>query len=44
MHAARASGTPLPKSDMRTHKMIDGVTWDGKEPQKYAGSFKINAA
>ncbi|MDP4299469.1 CmpA/NrtA family ABC transporter substrate-binding protein [Leptothrix discophora] len=34
----------LPKSDMRSSKMIDGVTWDGKDPAKYAGSFKIKAA
>ncbi len=34
----------LPKSDMRSSKMIDGVTWDGKDPVKYAGSFKIKAA
>ena len=22
---------------------IDGVTWDGKDPKKYAASFKIHA-
>ena len=41
--AATAAGVPLPKSDMRTHKMIDGVVFDGKDPAKYAGSFKIKA-
>jgi nitrate/nitrite transport system substrate-binding protein len=25
------------------HKLIDGVVWDGKDPKKYAASFKINA-
>ena len=34
----------LPKSDFRSSKLIDGVVWDGKEPKKYAGSFKINVA
>ena len=41
--AATASKTPLPKSDMRTHKLVDGVVWDGKDPAKYADSFKIRA-
>ena len=41
--AAAATGTPLPKSDLRTHKMIDGTVWDGKDPKKYADSFKIKA-
>jgi hypothetical protein len=34
--AATAAGVALPKSDMRSHKLIDGVVWDGKDPQKYA--------
>ncbi|MGY0194807.1 CmpA/NrtA family ABC transporter substrate-binding protein [Leptothrix sp. BB-4] len=34
----------LPKSDLRTSKLIDGTTWDGKDPVKYAGAFKIKAA
>jgi nitrate/nitrite transport system substrate-binding protein len=41
--AAAASKTPLPKSDMRTSKLIDGVVWDGKDPKKYADSFKVKA-
>ena len=41
--AATAAGAPVPKSEMRTHKLIDGVVWDGKDPQKYADSFKIKA-
>ena len=39
--AAAASKTPLPKSDMRTSKLIDGVVWDGKDPKKYADGFKV---
>ncbi|RZS56637.1 CmpA/NrtA family ABC transporter substrate-binding protein [Sphaerotilus mobilis] len=34
----------LPKSDMRSSKMVDGVTWDGKDPGKYASGFKIKVA
>jgi nitrate/nitrite transport system substrate-binding protein len=41
--AAAASNTPVPKSDMRTSKFMDGVVWDGKDPKKYADSFKIHA-
>jgi nitrate/nitrite transport system substrate-binding protein len=42
--AATAAQVPLPKSDFRTSKLIDGVVWDGKDPKKYAGSFKIKVA
>jgi nitrate/nitrite transport system substrate-binding protein len=41
--AATAAGVAVPKSDMRSHKLIDGVVWDGKDPKKYAGSFKVHA-
>jgi nitrate/nitrite transport system substrate-binding protein len=41
--AATAAGVAVPKSDMRSHKLIDGVVWDGKDPKKYASSFKIHA-
>jgi len=34
----------LPKDPMRTAKLMDGVVWDGKEPAKYAGAFKVRAA
>jgi nitrate/nitrite transport system substrate-binding protein len=33
----------VPKSPMRSSKLIDGVVWDGKDPVKYANSFKIHA-
>ncbi|MEC5399697.1 ABC transporter substrate-binding protein [Uliginosibacterium sp. H1] len=33
----------VPKTDMRTSKLIDGTVWDGKDPKKYATSFKIKA-
>ncbi|CAM8666246.1 TauA ABC-type nitrate/sulfonate/bicarbonate transport systems, periplasmic components [Comamonadaceae bacterium] len=41
--AAAATKTPLPKSDLRISKLIDGVVWDGKDPKKYADGFKIKA-
>jgi nitrate/nitrite transport system substrate-binding protein len=34
----------IPKDVMRTSKLVDGVVWDGKDPKKYAESFKINAS
>jgi nitrate/nitrite transport system substrate-binding protein len=39
--ADTASKTPVPKDVMRTSKLMDGVVWDGKDPKKYAESFKI---
>jgi nitrate/nitrite transport system substrate-binding protein len=39
--AAAQVKVPLPKSDMRTSKLIDGVVWDGKNPKAYADSFKV---
>jgi nitrate/nitrite transport system substrate-binding protein len=41
--AAAAAGVALPKSEMRSSKLIDGVLWDGKDPKKYAAAFKIKA-
>ena len=38
-----ATKTPLPKSDMRSHKLVDGVVWDGKDPARYADGFKLKA-
>ena len=42
--AATAAKVGVPKSDMRSSKLLDGMVWDGKDPKKYAASFKINAA
>ena len=41
--AAARVGVSVPKSDMRTSKMIDGLVWDGKDPKKYAAGFKVKA-
>ena len=39
--AAGAMGISVPKDDMRSSKLIDGVVWDGKDPKGYANSFKV---
>jgi nitrate/nitrite transport system substrate-binding protein len=41
--AASAMKVSLPKSDLRSSKLIDGVVWDGREPARYADSFKVRA-
>jgi nitrate/nitrite transport system substrate-binding protein len=41
--AASALKVSVPKSDLRTSTLIDGVVWDGKDPAKYADSFKVRA-
>lgn len=41
--AATAAKTPIPKDAMRTSKLIDGVVWDGRDPKKYADSFRVKA-
>ncbi|MCX7669690.1 MAG: nitrate ABC transporter substrate-binding protein, partial [Anaerolineae bacterium] len=41
--AATAAKLPLPKSEMREAKLIDGVVWNGKDPAKYADGFKLKA-
>jgi nitrate/nitrite transport system substrate-binding protein len=41
--AAAMAGVPVPKSTMRSSKLIDGVVWDGKNPAAYAAGFKIKA-
>ena len=41
--AAGALNVPVPASPMRASKLLDGTTWDGSNPAKYADSFKIHA-
>jgi nitrate/nitrite transport system substrate-binding protein len=31
----------VPREPLRTSRLIDGVVWDGKDPAKYADSFKV---
>jgi len=38
---AAAAKVSLPKGEMRTAKLIDGITWDGKDPARYADGFKV---
>ena len=39
--AAALTKTAVPKDAMRSSKLMDGVVWDGKDPKKYADSFKV---
>jgi nitrate/nitrite transport system substrate-binding protein len=39
--AATLAKASVPKSPMRTTRLIDGSLWDGKNPKAYAESFKI---
>ena len=41
--AASQVGVSVPKSPMRSAKLMDGVLWDGNNPAAYAASFKIKA-
>ncbi len=41
--AATAAKASVPKDVMRTSKLMDGSVWDGKDPKKYADSFKVRA-
>ncbi len=41
--AASQVKVPMPKDVMRSSKLLDGTVWDGKDPKKYAASFKIRA-
>ena len=42
--AADAVKVSVPREPMRTAKLIDGVSWDGQDPKKYAASFKLRVA
>lgn len=39
--AATGLGVPLPATAMRSSRLIDGLTWDGCDPQAYADGFSI---
>lgn len=41
--AAELSGTPLPRSEMRSSTLVDGSVWDGSDPAAYAASFKARS-
>ena len=42
--AVTAAKASMPKDPMRTSKLFDGTVWDGKDPKRYAGSFKVKVA
>jgi nitrate/nitrite transport system substrate-binding protein len=41
--AASMAKVGVPKSPLRSVKMVDGAVWDGKNPKAYADTFKIKA-
>jgi len=41
--AAGLAKVAVPKEPLRSSRLIDGVLWDGRDPARYAGSFKIKA-
>jgi len=42
--AAAMAKAAVPKDPMRTSRLIDGVVWDGRDPKRYAGGFKVKVA
>ena len=42
--AATQLGVSVPKEPLRSAKLIDGTVWDGRDPKKYAESFKVQVA
>ncbi|MBC7469646.1 MAG: ABC transporter substrate-binding protein [Ramlibacter sp.] len=41
--AATASKSAVPRDAMRSSKLMDGTVWDGKDPKRYADSFRVHA-
>ena len=41
--AASQLNVSVPKSPMRSSKLMDGVAWDGSDPARYADAFKVKA-
>ncbi|WP_051293678.1 CmpA/NrtA family ABC transporter substrate-binding protein [Pseudoduganella violaceinigra] len=39
--AAEMTGTEIPDSALRSSVFMDGATWDGRDPERYAASFDI---
>jgi nitrate/nitrite transport system substrate-binding protein len=42
--AAADAKVSVPKAELRSSKLIDGVVWDGRNPTQYASSFRIRVA
>lgn len=41
--AASQVKVPVPRDVLRTSRLMDGTVWDGRDPKKYAASFKVRA-
>jgi nitrate/nitrite transport system substrate-binding protein len=41
--AATLAKVPIPDREMRASTLMDGITWDGRNPQTYATGFSIKA-
>ena len=41
--AASQLKVSVPKSPLRSSKLMDGVVWDGSDPARYADAFKVKA-
>jgi nitrate/nitrite transport system substrate-binding protein len=41
--AATLAKVPIPDREMRTSALLDGILWDGQNPQSYAAGFSIKA-
>ena len=41
--AATQLKVPLPRSELRESKLIDGVVWNAKDPKAYADGFKVKS-
>jgi nitrate/nitrite transport system substrate-binding protein len=39
--AATLARVPVPDVEIRTSRLVDGVVWDGKNPESYADGFNI---
>ena len=39
--AAAAAKVPVPRSEMRSSKLMDGIVWDGSNARAYADGFKV---
>jgi nitrate/nitrite transport system substrate-binding protein len=39
--AAEITGTAIPSGTLRSSVLMDGSTWDGRDPERYTASFAI---
>jgi nitrate/nitrite transport system substrate-binding protein len=41
--AAELAGVTAPADELRTSILLDGTTWNGRDPAAYAAGFAIHA-